>query len=441
MKAREPVSGFSSLSKEEKIALAGRLTSNPEYFARELSRYWHQDPEVQSLLEEFSENTVSNYMLPLGLAPNFLINEEPYILPMVTEESSVVAAASRASKFWFPRGGFRADVISMLKQGQVYFKWKANPALLLENEKELETFLVENSRHITENMDKRGGGIRSIGLKSLDPEMPSFYKLEAVFETADSMGANFINTCLENFSGLLPDFFREKGILIDEHDLEITLAILSNNTPRCLVTCRVECPISEFSVMGEDVGALGFAEKFRDAVEIAIHDIDRAVTHNKGIFNGVDAVLLATGNDTRAVEAAAHAFAASSGKYTSLTQIELSGGLFNYELRMPVAVGTVGGLTQSHPLARLVMDLLGFPDAEQLMKIAASAGLANNFAALWSLITSGIQQGHMKMHLNNILNALGATREEKDEAGKYFMNRKVSYRGVQDFLAEFRGKD
>jgi hydroxymethylglutaryl-CoA reductase len=304
MKEREPVSGFSGLSKEEKIALAGRLSSNPEHFARELTRYWHQDPEVQALLDEFSENTVSNFILPFGLAPNFLINGNSYIIPMVIEESSVVAAASRAAKFWFSRGGFRTTVPSVLKPGHVYFKWKASPKLLIEHEREIGNYLLENSRHLTENMENRGGGIRSINIRDMRPEMPDHYRLEAVFDTADSMGANFINACLENFAALLPEFFRVKGILIDEHDLEITMSILSNYTPGCLVTCRVECPVQDFAGMGSGIDALSFAEKFREAVEIATHDASRAVTHNKGIFNGVDAVVMATGNDYRAVEAA-----------------------------------------------------------------------------------------------------------------------------------------
>ncbi|KKL93115.1 hypothetical protein LCGC14_1877950 [marine sediment metagenome] len=154
MSQKEPVSGFSRLSKKEKIALAGNLISNPEQFARELSRYWHHDPEVQSLIDELSENTVSNFILPFGLAPNFLINDTPYILPLVIEESSVVAAASRAAKLWFTRGGFRSEVISTVKPGHIYFKWRANPELLLDNEKEIESYLIENSSHITENMEK-----------------------------------------------------------------------------------------------------------------------------------------------------------------------------------------------------------------------------------------------------------------------------------------------
>jgi hydroxymethylglutaryl-CoA reductase len=438
MTERIAIKGFSRLTKEEKIELAAKLSSDPAKFARDLKSFWHRDPEIQSILDEFSENTVSNFYLPFGLAPNFLINGEVYILPMVIEESSVVAAASRSAKFWFDRGGFQSEVASMVKSGQVYFKWKANPGLLMEHEKAIESYLLENSRHLTENMEKRGGGIRSIQIQSMEPNLPVHFKLEAKFITADSMGANFINTCLESFSELLPEFFREKGILIDAHDLEITMAILSNHTPECLVSCRVQCPIQDLSGMGGGLEPLAFAEKFMEATDIARHDPSRAVTHNKGIYNGVDSVVMATGNDYRAVEAAGHAYASLNGTYSSLTRCELSGGMFDYELTLPMAIGTVGGLTGTHPLARLSMDLLGSPDAGQLMNIAAAAGLANNFAAVWSLITSGIQRGHMKLHLANILNALGASMDEKDEAMVYFREKTVSYRAVQDLLARLR---
>lgn len=438
MEGIEPISGFSGLSREKKIEMASKLSSDPEAFTHELAGFWHRDPEVQHILEEFSENTVSNYCLPFGLAPNFLINDRNYILPMVIEESSVVAAASKSAKFWFPRGGFRTEVISTTKPGHVYFKWKVSRDLLLDNEQEIEKYLIEHTGHLTENMRKRGAGIRSVRILDVADEMPGHFKLEATFETADSMGANFINTCLEAFARLLPEFFRDRGILIDEQDLEITMAILSNLTPECLVSCKVQCPEEEFAGMGGGLTASEFTQKFKEAVNIARHDPYRAVTHNKGIFNGVDALVLATGNDYRAIAAAGHAYASREGEYSSLTGLGLSGGLFTYTLRLPMAIGTVGGLTRAHPLARLSMDLLGFPGARELMKITAAAGLANNFAAIWSLVTSGIQKGHMQMHLTNILNSLGATVEEKETASRFFHDKEVTYRAVEDYLIQLR---
>jgi hydroxymethylglutaryl-CoA reductase len=438
MDGTEPISGFSRLSREEKIEMASKLSSDPEAFTRELAGFWHRDPEVQRILEEFSENTVSNYCLPFGLSPNFLINDRLYILPMVIEESSVVAAASKSAKFWVTRGGFQTEVISTAKPGHVYFKWKVSRDLLLDQEEELERYLIEHTAHLTENMSKRGGGIKSVRILDVASGMPGHFKLEATFETADSMGANFINTCLEAFARLLPEVFHDQGILIDEHDLEITMAILSNHTPECLVSCKVQCPEEEFADMGLRLTAGEFVRKFKEAVNIANHDPSRAVTHNKGIFNGVDALLLATGNDYRAIEAAGHAFASREGEYSSLTGIEVTGGLFTYSLCIPMAIGTVGGLTGAHPLARLSMDLLGFPDARELMQITAAAGMANNFAAIWSLVTSGIQKGHMQMHLTNILTSLGATVDEKDTASRFFQDKEVTYRVVEDYLIQLR---
>ena len=438
MDGTEPISGFSRLSKEEKIEMASKLSSDPAAFARELAGFWHHDPEVQRILEEFSENTVSNYYLPFGLAPNFLINDRLYILPMVIEESSVVAAASKNAKFWATRGGFQTEVVSTSKPGHVYFKWKVSRDLLMDQAEGLEKYLIEKTAHLTENMRKRGGGIKSVVIHDLAPEMPGHFKLEAIFETADSMGANFINTCLEAFSRLLPEYFHDQGILIDEYDLEITMAILSNYTPECLVSCKVQCPVEELTGMGVGLKPGEFIEKFKEAIDIANHDPYRAVTHNKGIFNGVDAVVVATGNDYRAIEAAGHAYASKDGKYSSLSNVELSRGIFSFSLHLPMAIGTVGGLTRTHPLARLSMELLGFPDARELMQIIAAAGMANHFAAISSLITSGIQKGHMQMHLSNILNSLGATLDEKETASRYFSDRDVSYRAVEDYLIQLR---
>jgi len=420
------------------IEMASKLSSDPEAFARELAGFWHRDPAVQRILEEFSENTVSNFCLPYGLAPNFLINDRLYILPMVIEESSVVAAASKSAKFWVTRGGFQTEVISTAKPGHVYFKWKVSRDLLLDQEEDIERYLFEHTSHLAENMRKRGGGIKSIRILDVAPEMPGHFKLEATFETADSMGANFINTCLEEFARLLPRYFHDKGILIDEYDMEITMAILSNHTPECIVSCKVQCAEEEFSGLGERQTATEFVRKFKDAVNIASHDPYRAVTHNKGIFNGVDALVMATGNDYRAIEAAGHAYASREGKYSSLSNVELSGGFFTFSLHLPMAIGTVGGLTGTHPLARLSMDLLGFPDAVELMQIIAAAGMANHFAAIWSLVTSGIQKGHMQMHLSNILSSLGASVIEKETAVRYFFDKDVSYRAVEDYLIQLR---
>nr|HQU41084.1 hypothetical protein [Chitinophagales bacterium] len=181
------------------------------------------------------------------------------------------------------------------------------------------------------------------------------------------------------------------------------------------------------------------AKKFRTAVNIANVDVSRATTHNKGIFNGVDAVVLATGNDFRAIEACGHAYAARDGQYRSLSKVSIIDGIFRFEIELPLAVGTVGGLTRLHPLSKRSLEMLGNPGAKELMKIMASVGLAQNFAAVKALVTSGIQKGHMKMHLTNILRHFNATDLEIENALQYFADKTVSFSGVREYLVKVRG--
>jgi hydroxymethylglutaryl-CoA reductase len=200
-----------------------------------------------------------------------------------------------------------------------------------------------------------------------------------------------------------------------------------------LVRASVQCPVSDFVPQKGWTGE-AFAKKMVQAVEIAKQEPYRAVTHNKGIMNGVDAVAVATGNDFRAVEAGVHAYASKEGHYTSLSNAYIKNDLFCMEVTLPLALGTVGGLTRLHPMVQWSLELLGNPNAETLMKIIAVAGLAQNFAALRSLVTSGIQKGHMKMHLFNILNQMGATDLQKAEAIVYFKEHNVSVKAVGQFL-------
>jgi hydroxymethylglutaryl-CoA reductase len=223
-----------------------------------------------------------------------------------------------------------------------------------------------------------------------------------------------------------------------EKELQIIMAILSNYTPNCRVKTYVECGIDNLFDPSLGMSAVEFAEKFALAIRISKMDISRAVTHNKGIFNGIDAVVVATGNDYRAVEACGHAYAARDGQYRGLSDICIENGKFRFSLEIPLSIGTVGGLTSLHPLAKLSLNMLGDPNAEELMKIIATIGLAQNFAAVRSLITSGIQKGHMKMHLMNILNHLETSKEESDQARKYFENEVISFKSVREFVSDLR---
>ena len=436
------ISGFSKLSKADKIRwIVENFFPDAEEAAQDFVKFWLEDADLQRVLDGFSENTVSNFPMPYGIAPNFIINGKSYAVPMVIEESSVVAAASSAAKYWMSRGGFHAKVFSTIKLGQVHFSWRGDFAKLQSVFSELKQQLTEDAADITCNMEKRGGGVLDIELLNFSALEPDYYQLRVSFETCDSMGANFINSVLEQFGSTLEVFIESHPIFEEsERDVEIIMAILSNYTPNCLVRAWVECPVSELGEKPNDKEAAFFAEKFRKAVRIAKIDPHRATTHNKGIFNGIDAVVLATGNDFRAVEACAHTYAARDGQYRSLSDCTIENGVFKFWLDLPIALGTVGGLTTLHPLAKRSLELLGKPSAEELMMIVAATGLAQNFAAVRSLVTTGIQKGHMKMHLINILNHLGASEKEAFAAIAYFADKVVSFTAVRDFLESIRAK-
>ena len=432
------IAGFSKLSKEEKIAWLGRtyLKENREA-ASILTQYWNQDPKLQQLHEEFAENTISNYYLPFGIAPNFIINNRRYAIPMVIEESSVIAAASKAAKFWAERGGFRAEVLGTTKIGQVHFMFHGDKEKLRSFFETCEPKLRAAAAPLTRNMEKRGGGVLDIQLVDRSDSLDNYFQLHCSFETRDSMGANFINSCLEKFA----ETFRAEARNFDdftpqEKEIEIVMSILSNYVPGCVVRAEVSCSVAELG--DKDCSGEVFAEKFVRAVRIAEIEPYRAVTHNKGIMNGIDAVVLATGNDFRAVEAGVHAYAVKNGSYTSLTHASVENGIFRMWMEIPLALGTVGGLTGLHPLSKLALEILHRPSAEQLMKIVAVAGLAQNFAAVKSLVTTGIQQGHMKMHLLNILNQLQATDAEKVRLVEWFKTHPVTHTGVEEALANLR---
>lgn len=438
MKDIKITTGFSRLDKDQKIDLVSSHTTDPALFSNILHASWHRDPLAQKLYDEFSENTLGNYFFPFGVAPNFLINGKMYMLPMVIEESSVVAAASGAAKFWADRGGFHSEVLGLEKIGQVHFTWDGGAELLNRLFPEIRKQMFANTERITSNMLKRGGGILDIVLVNMTDKIPDYYQVKATFDTRDSMGANFINSCLEEFADTLRDFALGNAEF-SAFSLNIIMSILSNYTPNCLVRTWVEGEIKDAAHHYDDYYTdREFVTRFETGVRIAQVDKYRATTHNKGIYNGIDAVVLATGNDFRAIEACGHTFASRNGEYSSLSRVEISGNTFRFILEVPMSLGTVGGLTHLHPLAKLSLQLLGNPNAPQLMMIASAAGLANNYSAVKSLVTKGIQKGHMKMHLLNILNVYLATDEEKKLAVEYFKHQKVSHSAVDDFLKSIR---
>ncbi len=433
-----PVKGFSKLSKEGKMEwLIAHYFSGDSRALDTLKSYWHHDEKRQKLHDEFIENTLSNFYLPYGVAPNFKIDGKLYTLPMAIEESSVVAAAAKSASFWLARGGFKTTVVSTTKIGHVHFIYEGEHRQLERLFEENRSRFYKETEDITANMRARGGGITSLELKAKTDEIEHYFQLEAEFETCDSMGANFINSCLEQFATTLKAVMAEANAGEADEQLEIVMCILSNYTPECLVRSEVSCPVEQMA--DGEVSAEEFVRKFQRAVRIAEVEPYRATTHNKGIMNGIDAVVLATGNDFRAIEAACHTYASRKGRYSSLTHCEVKDGTFRFWIEVPLALGTVGGLTTLHPLVKFSLHMLDQPNAAELMGIIASSGLAQNFAALRALVTTGIQKGHMKMHLLNILNQLEATDEEKGTIIHYFKDKVVSHSAAVNKFCALRG--
>ncbi len=433
------ISGFSKLTKAEKINwITTEYFSNPIEAIAILKNYWNTDLKLQQLHDEFIENTITNFYLPLGVAPNFLINGKNYTIPMAIEESSVVAAAAKSAKFWSTRGGFKTTVINTEKIGQVHFIFKGDSRKIEKFFTDCKHKFFETTESITKNMQKRGGGILDIELRNKTNLINNYYQLHATFETKDSMGANFINSCLEQFATTLKvevqnySEFSEK-----EKDIQVVMSILSNYVPNCVVRAEVSCKIDDLTE-NKIENPREFAEKFIQAIRIAEVEPYRAVTHNKGIMNGIDAVVIATGNDFRAVEAGIHAYASRNGSYSSLSHAKIENDIFSFWIEIPLALGTVGGLTSLHPLVKLCLEMLEKPSAKELMQIVAVAGLAQNFAALRSLTTTGIQEGHMKMHLNNIINQFETTDDERAIIKNYFKDNVVSHSAVVAYIESLR---
>tara|TARA_B100001109_G_scaffold93464_1_gene75967 strand:+ start:1139 stop:2452 length:1314 start_codon:yes stop_codon:yes gene_type:complete len=427
--------GFSKLSREEKIKwLSKKKFNNSIDLELILNRYLNTNEDIQRIHDSFSENSISNFYLPYSISPNFMINGKDYTIPLVTEESSVVAALSNAAKFWYDKGGFKSKINSFTKKGHIHLSFNGNFDILKNFIDKNRLDVIRSADKVTKNMKKRGGGISSIELIDKTSDLNNYFQISVDFDTSDSMGANFINSCLEVMSEKIKDLSNKyEDFKKNNYEVNIIMSILSNYTPDCIVEAYTECDIDNLTGI-QDTEPEKFAKKMKYAFEIAKIDINRAVTHNKGIMNGIDAILIATGNDFRAVEAGIHAYASSDSKYKSLSECSITGNKFRLSLKIPLSVGTVGGITDLHPLVKLSLQILDNPSSKDLMSIVACVGLAQNFAAVKSLITSGIQQGHMKMHLINLLIKNNANRDQIIKAKQYFLNKEINSSSVKDFL-------
>ncbi|MCB9101135.1 MAG: hydroxymethylglutaryl-CoA reductase, degradative [Anaerolineales bacterium] len=351
------------------------------------------------------ENVIGRYTLPLGLGTNFLINGQEFVVPMVVEEPSIVAAVSYAAKLISAGGGFKTSSSEPLMIGQVQLLDLTDlvEATAKINAAEAELLAVANQFHPT--IQKLGGGAKGIECRFL-PDTPAGPMLivHLLYDCRDAMGANAVNTAVEAIAPLLEQITSGR----------VNLRILSNLTDRRTARAEGLVPVDQLArpgVNGEHV-----AQAIFEAWAFAAADPYRAATHNKGIMNGIDAVALATGNDWRALEAGAHAYAARNGCYTSLTDWSVitldDGNYLKGVLDMPLSVGTVGGATKAHPTARVSMKILGNPHARTLAEIMAAAGLAQNLAALRALATEGIQTGHMRLHARQVALAAGASADQ-----------------------------
>jgi hydroxymethylglutaryl-CoA reductase len=355
------------------------------------------------------ENVVGRYTLPLGLATNFLINGDEVVVPMVVEEPSIVAAVSFAAKLARSSGGFKTSSSEPIMIGQVQILDVVNPEAAAAKLQTAQTELLTAANEHHPTIQKLGGGAKGIECRLL-PDTPAgpMLVLHILYDCRDAMGANAVNTAAEAVAPLVERITGGR----------VNLRILSNLTDRR--TARAECliPVAQLTrdgVPGEQVAGAIF-----EAWAFAVADPYRAATHNKGIMNGIDAVAVATGNDWRALEAGAHAYAARNGRYTSLTDWSLvragdpsasTGEITHVRgiLDMPLSVGTVGGATRAHPTARVAMKILGQPNARRLAEIMVSVGLAQNLAAIRALAGEGIQRGHMRLHARQVALAAGAT--------------------------------
>lgn len=397
------IAGFYNLSLEERLA---RVADSAGLTASDLAP-WSTGGLSPESADHMIENVIGLHSLPLGIALNFVVNGRDVLVPMAVEEPSVVAGASFMAKLARAGGGFQTSSSEPLMIGQMQILHLDNlhAARLKIYEKKAE--LLAAADEIDPILKKFGGGARDLEVRVIeDSPIGGFLVVHLIYDVRDAMGANAVNTACERLAPQVEAITGGK----------VHLRILSNLADRRIARARCVIPLKELEMVGEENTLSYSGETVRDGIiaawAFAAADPYRAATHNKGIMNGVDAVVIATGNDWRAIEAGAHAYAARSGRYTSLSTWgrDVAGNLVG-SLEMPMAVGIVGGATKVHPAARAAIKLMGVQTASELAEIIVAVGLAQNLAALRALATEGIQRGHMNLHARQVAIAAGATGE------------------------------
>jgi len=370
--------------------------------------------------DKMVENTIGTFSLPLGIATNFKINGKDYIIPMVIEEPSVIAAASKGAKIARIKGGFEVSADESYSIGQIQVLNVDIPSAIQQIKNSVDEILqLANSKSNT--LSKMGKGAKEVSCKEIDTPSGKMLIVELLIDVGDAMGANVTNTMCESVSTLIETITGGRSLL----------RILSNYSTRRIT--KAKAIFEKEAVGGEEV-----VENIILAFEFADNDIYRAVTHNKGIMNGTIAVANAIGQDSRAIEAAANAYAAKSGRYRSLSKWSKdSDGNLVGTLEIPLSVGIVGGIVNVHPVAKICTKILGVSSAQELSCILAATGLAQNYSAIRALATEGIQKGHMRLHARNLAAAAGAKPEQIDEiVQKMIKEKKISLDKAKELLEQ-----
>ena len=412
------IPGFYKLSMEKRREILKKFANLTE---EELDLIRNMGALGEHLADHMIENVVSVMEVPMGIAVNFLINDRDYLIPMAIEEPSVVAAASNAAKMARVKGGFKAIATDPIMIGQIEVSGMPDPFgakfRILENKKKL----LEIANQQDPILVKLGGGAKDIEVRILDEKEPMIV-VHILVDVRDAMGANAVNTMAEALAPYIAELSKGK----------VRLRILSN-----LATYRLA---RAYAVFDKDaIGGPDVVDGILEAYKFAMLDPYRATTHNKGIMNGIDAVLIATSNDWRAIEAGAHAYAAMNG-YKSLTKWEKNedGDLVGY-IEIPMAVGVVGGATSTHPKAKIARKILNVSSAQEFAGVLAAVGLAQNFAAIRALATEGIQRGHMELHARNVAISAGAVGDEIDlVANELVRQKKIRLDVAQEILKKIR---
>lgn len=383
--------------------------------------------ETQQILEEtvldanladnLIENQISEFELPMGLAQNFVINGKRYLVPMVTEEPSVIAAASNGAKI---AGNFQTVLSERLMRGQIVFYDVDQADHLMQTIEENQAGIFRAAKEAYPSIIKRGGGLRQVSSRAFEAE--GFVSVDFKVDVKDAMGANIVNAILEGVANLFRTWFPEQKILF---------SILSNYATESLVKVSCEIPVERLSKgnKGQEV-----AEKIQAASRFSKIDPYRAATHNKGIMNGINAVVLATGNDTRAVASGIHAYASKEGSYQGLAKWDVRDGLLLGSLELPLPVATVGGAVKVLPKAQAALELLEITEAKELAQVMAAVGLAQNLAALRALVSEGIQQGHMSLQVRALAMTVGAKDEEITILSEKLRREKVMNQAIAEKL-------